>query len=98
MRIRPAHRGDIPTLLRLVQGLADGAQHLNTWILTEALRGAGWTDHETVLVDEDYRPLLRITQQMLERGGYRVLSASGERGAIQLLDGHCGRVAQSICS
>jgi len=47
---------------------------------------------ETILLVEDEAPLLEITQRMLERRGYKVLTASSPGQAIQLAREHAGTI------
>jgi PAS domain S-box-containing protein len=47
---------------------------------------------ETILVAEDEQPVRALMETVLERHGYRVLSAAGGQEAIDLAAGHDGRI------
>lgn len=47
---------------------------------------------ETILVVEDSKPLLKITQKMLEKYGYRILTAQNGREALEVFSGHDGPI------
>jgi CheY-like chemotaxis protein len=47
---------------------------------------------ETILVVEDESPLLNVTQRMLERRGYNVLTANTPGQAIQVAREHAGNI------
>jgi len=47
---------------------------------------------ETILLVEDEAPLLEVTQRMLEKRGYKVVSASTPGQAIQLAREHVGNI------
>ena len=47
---------------------------------------------ETILVVEDESALLTLTTRLLESLGYKVLSASGPKEALQLAETHTGRI------
>jgi PAS domain S-box-containing protein len=47
---------------------------------------------ETILLVEDEAPLLAVTQRMLEKHGYKVVSASTPGHAIQLAREHAGNI------
>jgi two-component system, cell cycle sensor histidine kinase and response regulator CckA len=48
--------------------------------------------HETILLVEDEQSILDMAKMMLERFGYRVLSASSPREAIRLAEMHDGEI------
>ena len=47
---------------------------------------------ETILVVEDSKTLLKITQKMLEKYGYRILTAQNGREALEVFSGHDGPI------
>ena len=47
---------------------------------------------ETILLVEDEPSVRRLTQRILEHGGYRVIAARSGREALALLESHTGRV------
>jgi len=54
--------------------------------------GAGDQDRATVLVVEDQGPLRAVTARILERGGYRVLTAASGPEALELAAGTSGSI------
>ncbi|MBD3266987.1 response regulator, partial [bacterium] len=48
--------------------------------------------HETILLVEDEQSLLELSQKMLLKRGYRVLSATTPREAITLAEKHAGEI------
>jgi CheY-like chemotaxis protein len=60
----------------------------STGIVSEIIPGQG----ETVLLVEDEQKIIRMAQIMLEKLGYRVLSASAPGEAIRLASEHTGEI------
>ena len=63
-----------------------------TGATTDMLAGQPQSGHETVLLVEDESAVLRLSKIVLERFGYKVLTAGTPSEAIQLFQTHEGRV------